>query len=198
MNKAGFFLLLLLMSFSLLAAQEDDEPGWEYYDDLYVMGDQTFTITLGTIFPVLFFDKEGLMENKFSPPIGGTGSLAYSYFFNKHIFLGGEVAGMFLPTLGGNMLFVIPVGVKAGYQFNYWKLEFPLSLTVGVVWHRYLALGHFSMYMKGGGSAFYRVNDVWSFGLNANWFWFPQWTKNKEENAHGNMIDLTLSARYHF
>ena len=199
MKRAGVTLLLLLMSFSLLAAQEEgDEGEWDYYDDLYTLGDQTFTISIGTIFPTLFFGNGKKMDNKFRPPIGGVGSLSYNYFINKHIFLGIEAGGMFIPTLGGNMFFAIPIGLKGGYQFNYWKLEFPVSLTLGMAFQKYLDLGHFSLYMKGGGSAFYRFNNVWSFGANTNLYWFPQWTGNKSENAHGYMIDLTISARYHF
>jgi len=200
MRKAWVILLLLLTILPfLLAAQEDDDPEWDYYyDELYSRGDQTFIISLGTIFPTIFMNNSHKITHKFSPPVGGTGSLSYHYYFNPNIFIGGEVGGLFVPTLGGNTLFIIPVGVKGGYQFNYRKFEFPLSITLGVSWHRYLSMGYFGPYMKGGGAAFYRVSSSWSFGINANWFWFPEWTGEKSKNVHGNMIDLTLCARYHF
>jgi hypothetical protein len=200
MRKAGVILLLLLTFLPfLLAAQEDDDPEWDYYyDEVYSRGDQTFIISLGTIFPTFFMNNGQKIAHKFSPPIGGTGSLSYHYYFNPNIFIGAEVGGMFVPTLGGNTLFLIPVGIKGGYQFNYRKFEFPLSVTLGVSWHRYLSMGYFGLYVKGGGAAFYRVSNAWSFGINANWFWLPEWTGKKRENVHGNMIDLTLCARYHF
>lgn len=205
MQKAGALIFLLLVGLPiLLAAQgEKDDPSdgseWDYYyDENFSRGDQTFIITLGTIFPIVFVNNEGIMENKISPRVGGTGSLAYNYYINTNIFLGGEVSGMFFSTLGDNNLFIIPLGVRAGYQFNMWRLEFPLSIAIGMVWHRYNNEGYYGLYMKGGGSAFFRATSRWSFGLNTNWYWFPQWTGDSSKNAHGNMLDLTLSARYHF
>jgi len=200
MRKAGVILLSLLIFLPfLLAAQEDDNSEWDYYyEDTHSKGDQTFIISLGTIIPALFQNDSGTVENKFSPPIGGTGSLSYHYYFSPNIFLGGELSGMFAPTLGGNTLFIVPVGVKGGYQFNYNKFEFPVSLTLGVSWHRYLSMSYFGLYMKGGGAAFYRVTNSWSFGLNANWYWLPQWTNVKSESVTGHMIEITLCARYHF
>ncbi|MCL1959776.1 MAG: hypothetical protein FWF68_09265 [Spirochaetes bacterium] len=200
MRKAGVILLFLLTILPfLLAAQENDDPEWDYYyTDFYSRGDQTFIISLGTVFPTLFMNNGHKINHKFSPPVGGTGSLSYQYYFNPNVLIGGEVGGMFLPTLGNNTLFIITVGVKGGYQFYYRKFEFPLSVTLGVSWHRYLGMGYFGPFLKGGGAAFYRFTNSWSFGLNANWFWFPEWTRKKRENVHGNMIDLTLCARYHF
>jgi hypothetical protein len=200
MRKAGVLLLLLMTCLPfLLVAQEDDDPEWDYYyDDIHSKGDQTFIISLGTVFPTVFVSESSVIEHKFSPPVGFTGSLSYHYYFYSSIFLGAEAGFMILPTLGGNTLFMIPLGIKGGYQFNYRKFEFPVSMTLGVSWHRYLSMGYFGFYMKGGGAAFYRVSNSWSFGLNANWYWFPERTGTKSDNVHGNMLDLTLCARYHF
>jgi hypothetical protein len=200
MRKAGVLLLLLLTCLPfLLAAQEDEEPEWDYYyDDIHSRGDQTFIISLGTIFPTIFMNNGQKIEHKFSPPVGGIGFLSYQYYFKTNIFVGGEVSFMFAPTLGGNTLFIIPLGVKGGYQFNYRKFEFPISLSVGVSWHRYLSMLYFGPYLKAGGAAFYRFSNSWSFGINSNWLFFPEWTGKKSENVYGNMLELTLCARYHF
>jgi len=201
MRKAGVILLLLLtfLPFLLAAQEEDEDPEWDYYyDDVHSRGDQTFIISLGTIFPTVFFNNGSKIDHKFKPPVGGTGSLSYHYYFNKNIFIGGEAGGLFINTLGGNTAFIIPLGVKGGYQFNYRKFEFPVSLTLGVSWHVYLSMKYFGPYLKAGGAAFYRLNNSWSFGVNSNWFWFPEFTGDKSKNVHGNMIDITLCARYHF
>jgi hypothetical protein len=205
MRKAGALLLLLMMSLSLLAAQEDGdpavEPDWEddyYKDDLYGFGDQTFGMSLGVVFPTLLINNGRSINPNFSPPVGGTGSLAYNYYLNAHFFVGAELAGMFISTLRGNTLFLIPLGIRAGYQFNIWRLEFPISAAIGMAWHRYLSMGYYGMYLRGGFSAFFRVTNQWSFGLSSNWFWFPEWTDDRSKNAYGNFVDLTLSARYHF
>jgi len=203
MRKAIAILFLLLMGLPiLLAAQDSDDPwlnpDWDYYFDEFSRGDQTFIISLGTVFPTVFRNNKQTIDHKFSPPVGGTGSLTYNYYFNSSIFIGAEAGGMFLPTLGGNTLFIIPLGVRAGYQINYGRFEFPVTGVLGVTWHRYLSFGHFGLYMKCGLAGFYRVSPNWSFGLSSNWFFFPQWTNMRSENVYGNMIDLTLSARYHF
>ena len=207
MRKAGaFFLLLLLVFFSpLLNAQEQEPPdeinpdwGEIYQPEQYTMGDQIFSITLGFVFPVVFFNNGEIKEHNFQPPVGGTGALGYSFFLSPNIFVGGEISGMFLSTLGQNTAFFIPIGIRVGYQFIVWRLEIPLSLTAGVIWHRYLNQGYFGMYIKAGGSVFYRFNADWSFGVNANWCWFPQWTSEPEKNVDGHLAELTLTVRYHF
>jgi hypothetical protein len=199
MHKAGSILLLLLIGMPvLLAAQGNDDPEWDYYDDIYARGDQTFIISLGTIFPTIFRNNGETIDHKLTPPVGGTGSLAYNYYFTKEFFAGAEIGGMFINTLGSNTLYIIPIGLRGGWQFSFGKFEFPVTAAVGMALHRYLSEGYFGLYLKGGAAAFYRVTNNWSFGINTDWFWLPQWTGDKAKNVYGNMIDLTLSARYHF
>jgi len=202
MHKAGAFFLMLLLSFPLLYAQENEPPSggdWDFYaPDSYTRGDQTFVISFGAIFPTVFFNNGEVLNNNFSPPVGGAGSLSYNYFFTPKIFLGGELGGLFMPTLGNNKLYAILLGAKTGYQFYFWRLEFPLNITFGMTWHSYLNLKYYGFYMKGGGAVYYRFNSEWSFGISANWNWFPQWTSEPKKNVDGNMVDLLLSARYHF
>jgi len=203
MRKAGAFLIMLLFSFTLLYAQEDEPPpeggDWDFYaPDSYTRGDQTFTISLGTVFPTVFLNNGKVLNHNFSPPVGGAGSLSYNYFFTPKIFLGGEIGGLFMNTLGNNRLYVILLGARTGYQFYFWRFEFPLNITIGMTWQRHLDSKYYGLYMKGGGAVYYRFNSEWSFGINANWNWFPQWTNEPRKNVDGNMVDLLLSARYHF
>jgi len=199
---ALIFLLVCLPV--LIFAQEDDrdpsiEDDWEIYEtDLYTRGDQTFIISVGTVFPAVFVNDGNVIKHNFDPPVGGIGSLAYNYYLNGNIFLGAEFGFLFNATLGKNTAYFIPLGIRGGYQFNVLRFEFPLTLTLGVIWHNYLNLGYFGMYMKGGGAAFYRYSQNWSFGITTNWFWLPQWTGESRKNVDGNIIELTLSARYHF
>jgi len=205
MRKAGaiFFVLLVGLTVLLTAQEEDDDPSveidWdEYSSDLYARGDQTFIISLGTVFPTVFLNNGNFINHNFNPPVGGTGSLVYNYYLNSHFFAGVEVGGMFIPTLGGNMVFIIPLGVRAGYQFNIWKLEFPITVTLGMTWHNYLNKGYYGLYIKSGAAAFFRATSTWSFGLTSSWGWFPEWTSDQSKNVDGNIVDLMLSARYHF
>ena len=204
MRKAGAIILLLLIGLSLLSAQEEgDDPSVEidwgdYTSDLYAPGDQIITISLGTVFPVVFLNNGKEINHNFTPPVGGIGSIAFSYFLSSHIFVGGEVAGLFIFTLGGNTLFSPSIGARAGYQFNFWKLEFPIAASIGMTWHNYLNHSYYGLYIKGGAGAFFRAVSDWSFGLNTNWSWLPEWTSDKAKNVDGNMLDIMIAARYHF
>jgi len=202
MHKAtAFFFILFLGMTVLLTAQEtpDIEVDWDDYSmDLYTRGDQTFTISLGVVFPTLFFFKDENMNHQITPPVGGTGSLAYYYYFNSFFFTGFEVGIMVLPTLANNALYIIPLGARAGTQFIKGRFEFPVYMSFGMAWQNYLNLGYYGIYARAGGGAFFRPIADWSFGLSTSWSWFPQWTNEPSKNVAGNFVDLTLSARYHF
>ena len=191
MRKAVAFLIFLIVITVLTFAQEDDGDipvfdEWDIYmSDIYASGDQIFIISLGTVFPTFFLNDGNLIKHNITPPVGGTGSLSYNYFLNANLFLGGEVGGMFFSTLANHMLYIIPLGLRTGYQFYFWRFEFPVNLTIGMVWHNYISNQYYGLYIKGGGSGFYRYNPDWSFGLNLNWYWFPQWTSKGREIEHG-------------
>ena len=220
MRKARAFLLLLglLWCFRqpLFAQEDDDDPyndddesigiesDWDgYMPELYSKGDQTFVISLGLIFPALFFNNGNVIDHHFKPPVGGNGSLAYNHFLGAHFFLGGEVGVKFNYTLGQNTVFIVPIGLKAGWQFIISRFEIPLNLTVGFAPQRYLNFGYGGLFVKAGISGFYRFSPEWSFGLNTDWNWYPQWPlengkRNPDKDVHAHIIGLTLSARYHF
>jgi hypothetical protein len=209
MQKAKAFFLIFLTGFALahLCAQEEIEDGegkfpiiseWEGpMPELYSQGDKTFTITAGVVFPTVFIEQGKLMKSNLAP-VGGTLCLSFANFLNSHIFLGGELSGLFNNTLAKTTLFIVPIGFLAGYQFIVWKFEIPLSAAIGISPTRWRDKGYFGMYMKGGASLFYRFSPDWSFGLNTRWSWYPQWVKDPTKNVDGNFVDLTLSARYHF
>ena len=223
MRKALALLLLLGLyclsgqGTAFLYAQETDEeedppysegiptePDWDgYISDPYSMGDQTFTISLGVAFPTVFLSNGEVTPHQFSPPVGGTGSLAYTVFLSSNFFLGGEIGIIFNGTLGKNIVYLVPVGVRVGWQFVVRHFEFPLFAVIGVAPQTYIGVGYFGLYAKGSAGAFYRFNPDWSFGLNVDWSWYPQWPREDgkrvpEKDMDGNFLGLTLSARYHF
>ncbi|MDR1908674.1 MAG: hypothetical protein LBQ35_02035 [Spirochaetaceae bacterium] len=197
--------LLLLAAPFLLAAQEQSpgeipvEPDWIEEDlGLYVRGDKIFSMSLGVLFPTLFLNERGGGYTG-NINLGGTGSLGFFYFFTGHWFLGGEVQGMFASTLGENMLYIIPIGVRGGYQFYLGPFEFPLSLMIGMAPMTHLATNYLGLFLKPEVSAFWRFNSSWSFGVNTGWWFVPQWPKGQPaRDRYANFLELTLSARYHF
>ena len=202
MKKAAAFILFLLMSTMIFAQYDEEEPELppdanEYTQDLYSSGDQCFVISAGVIFPVLFTNNGDIISNKMAV-VGGYGSLSYQYFLGAHFFLGGEISGSFISTQQKNNVYLIPIGIRVGYQFLIWRFEIPLTYTIGVNWHTYVGYNNFSLYMRAGASLFYRFNPDWSYGINTSWCWFPEWTGDTAKNVDGHMIELTLSVRYHF
>jgi hypothetical protein len=198
---------LTLAGLPLYAQEDGDEkPGSEvppiesdwnvYMPDLYARGDKTFVISLGILIPTVFTGY-GLHGDPHNINLGGMGSLAFNYFLGSHLFVGGELGGMFASTLGENMLFMVPFGFRVGYQFLLGRFEFPLSILIGAVPTKYLDQDYLGLIIKPGASGFFRFNSDWSFGLNANWWMVPQWPKDGE-NVLGNFLEITLSARYHF
>jgi hypothetical protein len=210
MQKAGAFFFIVFFALGLfpLRAQEEEEedsPPIDIESDWsllrpssYTRGDQTFIISLGILVPTVFVGNEGIISGNIG--IGGTGSLAYNYFLNSWFYIGAEVEGMFASTLGNNMLYIVPFGLRLGYQFLLGRFEFPLTLTIGGAAQSYLANeeNYFGFFMKPTISGFFRFNPEWSFGLNVGWWWLPQWTRDSARDVHGNFLEITLSARYHF
>ena len=227
MQKVGFFLLLMGFCWfsgqgALLYAQEEEEEieeeedspnedisietDWDgYVADLYSRGDQTFTISLGVIFPTVFYNyKPEIIKHNFFP-VGGAGSLAYTHFLGAHYFVGVEIGVHFNYTLGENTIFFIPIVARTGWQFILHRFEFPISLAVGIAPQRYLMSMRYDpgMVVKLGASGFFRFSPEWSFGLNADWNWYPQWPRKDgnrvpEEDMYANIVGITLAARYHF
>ena len=215
MARTGSFLFILLLlvvpAWNLLAQEEeppDVNPGnppiesdWgEYNANIYTKGDKTFIITLGLVIPTIFSGKD-IIDNEHGLKLGGTGTLAFNYYLSPRFFLGGELSGMFMSTRAKNMFFMVPFGIRVGYQFVIRRFEFPFTLMIGAAPQKYIESGYFGLVIKPGASVFWRFNPDWSFGFNAVWWFVPQWPKALEGikyNAYGNFIELTLSARYHF
>ena len=196
---AVFILLFIGLPVLISAQNNPDVDDWDdFRTDLYARGDQTFIISLGITVPIAFLNNGSARDMKFSSPVGGGGSLSYNYFLNSNMFFGAELNCAFLTSVNGDTLFILPLGGRIGYQFLVWKLEVPVFASIGMAWHRFLGLGYFGLYTKGGVSAYYRPTTNWSFGLSSNIYWLPEWTNDKSKNMDGIVMDFTLSARYHF
>jgi hypothetical protein len=205
-------LLILLCLFCRISlfAQEDAEEAppiesdWSgYLPNVYSRGDQIFNIQLGLVFPLFYVDQElGVLDTKMD--MGGMATLSYVYFLNAHWFLGGELSGAFFSTEGKNNYFIVPMGFKTGYQFIFRRFEFPLSLMIGAAPQQRLGGSYFGLFVKPAVAAFFRFNPDWSFGINAGFWWVPQWTETRYSNhsdsvnIHGFFLEASIGVRYHF
>jgi len=199
-----FVFALCWLSLGAAPAHAQERDDWEVFEtDLYSLGDQIFSITLGTVFPTVFVGRDGPITHNFRPPVGGLISLGYSYFLGAHVFLGLDISFAFNRTIAKNMYFAVPFGIYGGWQFLFRRFEFPVSLMLGMAPQRYVDMRYMGMFMRLRGSAFYRFSPEWSFGLNTDWSWYPQRPKRDgkpfpEGNVDGMVMGVTLSARYHF
>ncbi|MDR0447610.1 MAG: hypothetical protein LBH07_02970 [Treponema sp.] len=209
-------LSLLLLTVMAVSAQEadtndEDEDGiyiesdWSIDISRYTRGDQTFCINLGLVKPLFFMDQNiGKLDTQMG--LGGMGSLGYNYYLGPNFFLGGELSGMFSPTVGQNMFYMVPIGFRAGYQLLLSRFEFPLSLLVGFAPQSHNQRSYFGFFSKPTAGAFFRLNNEWSFGLNTSFWWVPQWTGKTREhsnysgnvNIHGFFLEISAGVRYHF
>jgi hypothetical protein len=207
-------IFIIIPAVSVVYAQENDNSGedddgiyiesdWSLDMTKYSRGDQTFCINLGIVKPLFYANKNaGYLSSQMG--LGGMGSLGYNYFLGPNIFLGGEIGGMFCSTVGENMYYIVPMGFRAGYQFILNRFEFPLALMIGVAPQSHNQLSYFGFFSKLTASAFFRLNNAWSFGLNTSFWWAPQWTGKAREgysgnvNIHGFFLEITAGVRYHF
>jgi len=212
-----FLLVLLPVCFTLFAQEEgtddEDEGGagapiesdWSRIPTLYTWGDQNFCINLGLVIP-LFFVEQNRGRQKKQMNLGGMGSLGYNYFLGPHLFIGGELTGMFASTVGENMYYIVPIGFRVGYQFIVGRFEFPLYGVIGVAPQSYDQRSYLGFFAKPAAGAYFRFNSDWSFGLGASYWWVPQWTSKIREgdnvsskiNIHGFFLEISLAVRYHF
>ncbi|GHU96027.1 hypothetical protein FACS189479_09690 [Spirochaetia bacterium] len=218
MRRAWAFLCILFWAVWIVPvyAQEseipDEEPDYEedvpiesdwtgYMPSLYSRGDQLFIISVGVTIPTVFTNTSGdiLFSGVGKLLVGGAGSLSYNYFLGSHVFVGGEIQGMFAGTLGKHMLYIIPITARAGYQFVYKRFEFPIALGLGIAPQLFNTDYNYAGFViKPTLSAYFRFNPDWSFGINTAWWWLPQITEDPAKSVHGNFFEASLSARYHF
>jgi len=205
-------LIFFVLTFGVHAQEEDEdddeeitiESDWNATNFApYTRGDQIFSINLGLVMPLFFSDQQiGYLDTKMG--LGGMGSLGYFYFLGPHLFLGVQLSGMFAATEGKNMYFIVPIGLSVGYQFVLKRFEFPFYLMAGIAPQTHQQRSYFGFFSKAVGSAFFRFNSEWSFGLNTSLWWVPQWTKKTRSdyegniNIHGFFWEIGLGARYHF
>ncbi|MDR0411639.1 MAG: hypothetical protein LBH75_06665 [Treponema sp.] len=197
MYKATAFFLMVFCLYPAFA--QDDEIPIEEWDveapSFYSSGEQNFAISLGIVVPLLFDGEAGRAANNVK--VGSTLSLAYNYYLAPHFFLGGEIGGMFAATIGENMLYVVPFGLRVGYEFVFKKFELPISLMFGAATQKYLETDYFGFFLKPTVSFFFRFNPDWSFGINTAWWIVPEWVKESRRNMTGHFFEITLSAKYH-
>jgi hypothetical protein len=188
-----------------LPSEAPQESAWWHAPDWaeYTFGDQMFTIAIGLNIPTAFTYQSGGKAPK-NENLGGTGLLAYSFFFNRMFYGSAEIGGTFNSSIGRNMQYNVPLGLSFGAQFHLWRFEFPVSVGFGMVWSMYVnSRLYYGFYFRPRIGAFFRMNADWSFGVTSSYWLLPQIGFSKSDqggrqNILGHFFDVSVTARYHF
>lgn len=161
-------------------------------------GDQFIKIDLMATAPLNFGGSFPLYHNgKMS--LGGAGSLGYGRFITSWFAVGLNVKFGYNPTIGENIFTYIPFMLDFTFQPTLGRFEFPITLAVGGAIENYLSKTYFpGLVLEPQLGVYYRVTPSWSFGIQTNLMYMPQWYSDPDDNDYGIFASLGLSARYHF
>lgn len=161
-------------------------------------GDQFIKIDLMATAPLNFGGSFPLYrDGKMS--LGGAGALGYHRFITSWFALGLNVKFGYNPTIGENIFTYIPLLLDFTFQPAFGKFEFPLTLAVGAAMENYLSQTYFpGLTLEGEFGVYYRVTPSWSFGIESNVMYMPQWYSDSQYNDYGVFGSAGISARYHF
>ena len=204
MNKNFIFILILfiLIPSAIAFSQEDDNESEEYYEAVYGLGDQTFTITAGLFHPLFYStpDFEFVDDNL---TMGGVGSLQWNAYINSSWTLGGEFGGMFAFTPNDRILYMMPLTFKVTKYFRKYPFEFPIFLGGGISFNSLADAFHLDPILKPGAGVYWNMNEEWVFGFNLVYWWVPQiYTGNGKVPASntrfGHFLETSLSTMFRF
>ncbi len=190
----------LFLSGSIFAQEidEGDVPSENHQINLNETGDQYVKLGLMVTMPLNFGGSFPLYrDGKLST--GGAGMIGYHRFLTPNIAAGFDVAFGYNPTIGGNIFTYIPFIFSATYQPVYKQFEFPVTVGLGFATESYLSHSYFPGFIfKPQAGVFYRATPSWSFGLEGEFMYMPQWYSDSSKNDYGIFGSIVLSARYHF
>lgn len=164
-----------------------NEPGDQYIKIALMM---TCPLNFGGSFPLY---RGGQLST------GGAGSLGYHRFITSWWAMGLDVYFGYHPTLGENIFTYIPFVLNTTFQPAFKRFEFPVTLGVGAAMENYLSRTYFpGLILRGSAGAFFRATPSWSFGIEGDYMYMPQWYDDPAYNDYGLFGSFIISARYHF
>ncbi len=164
-----------------------NEPGDQYIKIGLMV---TFPLNFGGDFPLY---REGKLTT------GGAGMLGYHRFLTSWWALGADVYFGYHPTIGENIFTYIPLVISTTFQPTFKSFEFPVTLGVGAAMENYLSRTYFpGLILRGSAGVFFRATPSWSFGLEGDYMYMPQWYEDSQYNDYGLFGSAILSVRYHF
>ena len=194
--------LILLTGTAIFAQNENDQnkPNQEYEFYYNNPGDKNIKISIALDFPLNFPDFNALFNKNKKLGIGGAICLGYNYFLTKSVSVGGQIGFGYNPTIGEHTYNYVPFLACVNYTPAYKRMEFPLSLKVGVAWETYSNHNYFpGLVINPSAGVAYKITDGWSVGIDFEYMALPQFSwGNEVENFCGQFVNIVASARYYF
>ena len=192
-----FLLLFFMLLSSGVIAQEAEQV------DIYGLGDQTFSISAGTILPLFIHGVDGVFSPGFQKlSLGAAGSLRWGTFLTNELTLGIDLGGMFSFTLLDRTLVMLPVTGVVSYAIRLYPFEILLHGGVGINFTKLESDLYAGPVLKPGVSFLWNYNGEWSFGLQTEYWWVPEFyfgnTVPANHSSFANFLGITLTTLYHF
>ena len=204
MPKKLIIVLLAALLFYYLSAgptfaQEapEEQPVEEPFI-VYSLGQQTLSISAGLFVPLFLqsFDWEYAKTNL---KLGAAGSLQWGIHLSNNWMTGLEVGGVLSKDINDASFFMLPITAKAAYIIHFFPFEFPIFVGTGLNIVKLEDVLNLTWIIKPGFSSIWKYNINWGFGLNAVYWWVPQfWSDDHDKGRMGNFLELILTAQYNF
>ncbi len=169
--------------------------------DHRVPGDRSMTIDLGPSFPLFIQDFSGNIGPT-NLSLGANIGLDIQFYLTNNFKLGGELKGFAAGDPNNNLLFMVPITLKADYEFDFFPFTIPVGLGAGICFNNYLASTNINPVLSPTTGFYWNANTSWSFGVNlAYWMVFDLYSGNPiptSQDRIGNFLESNLAAVYHF
>jgi hypothetical protein len=202
-KKLIIVLLAALLFFYLsagpvFAQQSPEEEPVEEPFIVYSLGQQTLSISAGLFVP-LFLQSFDWEYAKTHLKLGAAGSLQWGIHLSNNWMTGLEVGGVLSKDINDASFFMLPITAKAAYIIHFFPFEFPIFVGTGLNIVKLEDVLNLTWIIKPGFSSIWKYNINWGFGLNAVYWWVPQfWSDDRDKGRMGNFLELTLTAQYNF
>jgi hypothetical protein len=163
----------------------------------FLPGEQTIGIAIGLQIPSFILPKTGKGASNID--LGGSFAFSYQYFVYRGFAIGGDIAVSYNATIGGSSVFILPLGMTAGYWWTKLPFEFAIMSGGGVYMMRENQEGIFDPFAKAGVGVYWRISSGWSIGIQPSFWFIPEihYGKYSSLTQYGGFIDASLSAVYH-
>lgn len=205
MKKILFLFLLVLFIIVPVFSDEKENKGTDDYtgNRPYIKGDQFFSINAGAIFPLFIAlpnsNSEDSVKSLDPLKIGIAGGFKWGLFLLNNFSIGAEIYGYYAQTANRNLL-MFPISFTTSYYFKVHQFEFPVYMGLGISLNSLEDYFRVTPIIKPGAGAYWTINDKWSIGLNAEYWFIPEivFGDYKDQTSLANFCQINLSCIYHF